>query len=201
MDAYEWFTPENTGEYEWFGQNEETYLALKNDKYNFVAAVIGPPGSNGGQFGWVRIDDTENSQSSPQSISPDARTIIEIDGLSVGPDFRKGVFQNHDFIVGNALKSLAIGDTYLVRLSFMIVSSVINNEISVELDIGGNVGRIQGSRPTLPKSAGIVEPVEIVFDVYALDTFQANGGLFFIKSNTAASIWGVSVKIEPGFHQ
>lgn len=166
-----------------------------------IIGIPGVDGSGGGSsssFGWRRFSDGQYSQASPQIIPAGQRTLLENDGLGGDPASRlTGAFALHDFLDQDRMRSLSIGDSYDLRLSFNAESTVMNNSILVELDIGGSVGVIQGEHPRLPIDAGEVGLVTLNFLMYALDTFQANGAGIYITADTPLTVWGTSWFIRP----
>jgi len=166
-----------------------------------IVGIPGPSGSSGGSgnsFGWVKLSDSEHTQLEPQTLDANVRTLLENNGLNPDPDSRlTGTFAVHDFLVENRLRSLSEGDSYDFRLSFFAESTVMNNELKIELDVGGAVGVIQTYSPKLAIEAGEVELITANFMIYALDTFLQNGAGIFVTSKNPMSVWGASWFIRP----
>jgi len=149
----------------------------------------GVPGDSN-TYGWNRLNDDEYSAESPQVIAASTRTLLQNDGEGGAPSSRlSGGFQAHDFLDADRLRSMLVGDAYLVRLSFMAEASVMNTSLKVELDIGGAVGTIQGERPTLPLDAGDPDLVTC--------NFQSNGAGVYLTASSQLSVWGAEFLVLP----
>lgn len=182
-----------------FNSRPGVKIEVRKPSVNKSNYIVGTPGPSGSVYGWVVLSDSEHTPENPQVFPSGVRTLLKNDGLGGGPDFLQGAFSTHEFLNADRLRSLGIGDTYSLRLSMVVESTLMNNEVGVELDIAGTVGRIQGGDPVLPRSAGVEKNVEMIFKMYALDTFKSNGGGFYVTPLSELKIHSVSWFISPEF--
>lgn len=171
-----------------------------NPKLNGSFAV-GAPGPSGSSFGFHVIRDGEYDSVTPQTIPGDTRTLLENDGLGSNIDFRLPPYDTHDFLVNDRFYPLTVGSVYTLRLTCVVESTVMNNEATFELDIGGAVGRIQGVSPPISRSAGVSQQIEMLFKMFALDTFLANGGGFYVTTLSELMVHNVEWFITPDGQQ
>ena len=148
----------------------------------------GKDGRDGGGFGWTYLADTEYDASNQFAIQGGQRVLLPNNG-GAGINNLKLMYENHDFIVANRIRSYAERDSYSIRIDFIAESEVINNELVLEVDIGGGIGTIQSEIVNLGNDAGTPKLVTVNLIVYALDTFLANGAGIFIRPSSNINIY------------
>ena len=86
----------------------------------------------------------------------------------------------------NRITPITVGDSYTVRVDLPVTAEEGNpTEITISLDIGATTSITIPINTDYVK-AGRSVPYQITFnfDIFALETFKANGGQFFLKTNT-----------------
>lgn len=148
-----------------------------------------------GTFGFAVYTDTEHTINSPQEIPSNTPTLM-LNNAGKVLNRLEDKYSNHSLWEDNGINSYSNGDSYDLRLSFSIECDVINTDLRIYIDIGGNVGEIQSYRTTLVNSVTnpTIETQE--FMVYALDTFLVNGGKIYIEADSDVRIWNTSIFIR-----
>jgi len=146
--------------------------------------------------GWINISDSEHTQGSPQAVSSGVRTLLTLDAL--GPttnyEYRDGL--PVDAWSGDTFFVQASGETYLLRPSFIAdpETGASGNYLEIELDIGAPVGVIFQFTVPMIKN----DPSRFSFSIptFALDTFLANGGKFYVTPNVNCDIYDKALLIQ-----
>tara|TARA_R110000824_G_scaffold42703_1_gene125439 strand:+ start:271 stop:1047 length:777 start_codon:yes stop_codon:yes gene_type:complete len=88
----------------------------------------------------------------------------------------------------NKIMPIALGDSYDMRLQVEIVTSASNpTRLDCLLDIGGGVSpTIVVADQGVALKAGVPHTVIFSFPIFCLGTFVANGGQFFLHTNTGS---------------
>ena len=152
------------------------------------AATAGVGGANGfvhlnassapSRFGHY-VDATKVA--TPQTFTDGARTKITVDGAGIGGNTAYDPFGYWDTATSKVAPDV-IGACFIIRLNLTVEQlSAGNHEIIIDLDIGGSVGIISSTTQSSTVS-GQVQKFSFVFPVYALDTFKANGGEFYMTA-------------------
>lgn len=133
------------------------------------------------------------------NLVADTKTKLNLDPAFVASN-EPADYASHDFFEGGDFQPIgnAIGGQYEIRLTFDVVPSLINANLSIEVDIGGTIGRIDGRNVALTADAGETERVTVQFDVYVGATFLANGAGIYVtpSQNVALSNAAVKVTVE-----
>ena len=91
------------------------------------------------------------------------------------------------------------GDAYALRVQFDCNPSGNSKDIFLELDIGGTLGTIWSKTLHLIKGAGANTYIIETMNIYALDTFVANGGTFYATVNGDATLTHLGLMITRTF--
>jgi len=87
------------------------------------------------------------------------------------------------------------GDSIDFMLYFKVVPSAINAELDIWIDIGGGVGELYRDtkyyRGTTEK--GVIYTIP---SGYTLDTWEANGGVIYLKSSVNMTVYLVSINVD-----
>ena len=87
------------------------------------------------------------------------------------------------------------GDSIDIMIYFKCVPSAINSEIDVWINIGGGIGELYRQtlyfRGTTEKGAMYSIP-----SGYTLGTWEANGGVIYLKSSVNMQVYGVNLNID-----
>lgn len=88
-------------------------------------------------------------------------------------------------------------DTYIIRMRFFGVSSVMNNNIEIDLDIANQARTYLTERFAFHPSAGVAIPFNVNFVTHIGPVFMANGALVYLTADSAAQIYGVLFSVIP----
>lgn len=149
--------------------------------------------------GWVWIVDSEHTSSNKQSISSDTRTQLTIDGLGADSfsDYRDGL--PADIWSNDKFNPAAVGESYLIRLQFMLTQTQGGNNhyADISLDIGdGDSNIIWDSTYSMIKGQGVEAFVTFAIPVFVREGFYTNGGRFFIEATRNIDIWDRRIMIQ-----
>ena len=97
--------------------------------------------------------------------------------------------------LGNGYVTGRNGDSIDIMLYFKAVPSAINSEIDIWINIGGAVGELYRQtilfRGTTEKGAMYTIP-----SGYTLGTWEANGGVIYLKSSVNMQVYGVTLNLD-----
>lgn len=147
--------------------------------------------------GWEHVADANYTSGSPLAIVADTRAQVTIDGL--GTDTEQGYLP--EGVSGfwdtgaNQLVAINEGDFYNVRLQFKCSTAATDSYVDCELDVGGSLGTIiQETRPIL-KSSSATNSMVFSWPVFAMGTFLASGGTFYLTPADNANFWDFALTI------
>ena len=92
-----------------------------------------------------------------------------------------------------------IGDSYDIRVDLKVRPTLADQNVTLSLDIGGTEGVIWNNTTRLGIGAGEEIKLTQTLDVYTLDTFVANGGAFYLESDSELDVYDIAFKIERKF--
>lgn len=148
------------------------------------------------KLGWASYQDTAYTSGSPFSLLDGIKTTCPNNsGTVINTYIPTGVtsFYNNGTL---KLTPTTIGDGYHFTIRFIAIPSAINMHMSFGIDIGGGTDIFQKTI-TLPRGAGVANPVSVDVQGYSLTTFVTNGG--FVKLTAFGgncSIYGVEFQIH-----
>jgi hypothetical protein len=141
-------------------------------------------------MGFRRYTSAAYSELSPIVLPAGVATAIPLAADGGDPaSYYQGAYAGVNAVSGGEFRSLAIGETFMLRLLMQGKSSVMNNRMIVQMNIGGAVGIIDHDWDDFPYSAGEVGGLTFKFAGYALDTFLANGAQMIATADQDAWIW------------
>lgn len=136
--------------------------------------------------GWAVYNDdsglTQVFGGTPERLTINGGTSI----TSFLPKSIRGIDELWDSVT-NQIKPISSGDAYIIRISFTITATTSNpTRCDVVLDIGSDDDNI--TIPIVERGntlrGGNPQPISMSFNIYALDTFLANGGRIFVSANS-----------------
>lgn len=148
------------------------------------------------KLGWASYQDTAYTSGSPFTLLDGIKTTLPNNsGTTLNTYLPTGVT---NFYANGTLKITpqTIGDGYHFTIRFTAVPSAINMHLLFGIDIGAGTDIFQKT-VTLPRGAGVANPVSIDVQGYSLSNFVTNGG--FVKltaSGGNCSIYGVEYQIH-----
>lgn len=140
-------------------------------------------------LGWIDYRDTQYTELSPLSV----------DGLSdVALPNNAGEIRNtykptnvNAFYSGGTILGIE-GDAYVLSIEYKIKPTNANTTfVDTWVDIGGAVGELYRRPNSFPKGINIERPVFFSSGIYTLDTWAANGGTVYIRTNGSADVYGI----------
>lgn len=139
--------------------------------------------------GWGAYNDTQYTAESPFSLSADTDTPLPNNAGSVLEGQKPSdidTFYDGTVITGRS------GDGLLITLDFVATpTSVAATSIEVWIDIGGAFGELYRGIVGFPKGTGVDRPINATVGVYTLDTWEANGGTMYVRSDGPVDIHSV----------
>lgn len=176
--------------------NETGQISLKSDITSTgVTSIIGAVNKSFQNRGWYQVSDTTQTSGSPTTFSAGVRTAITINEDSIISGYGPENTTYSDFVATNKVYSTALGDVINVRLSFKCVFGTNQNEVEIELDIGGAQGTIWENSRRLNRGSGQVNRITENIFVYTLSTFLANGGTIYLTFDSDADVYDISLFI------
>ena len=167
-------------------------IVYDSDIQSFYKVVNGAwlPDSDGNIVsGWGSYNDTQYTVGSPFSLSADTDTVLPNNKgsvLEVQKPADVTTFYDGSVITGRN------GDNLDIQIYFKAVPSAANQWLDVWVDIGGSVGELYRQTFSFPRGAGVERGIMYsLASAYTLNTWEANGGTVYIRSNASASIYNV----------
>lgn len=148
-----------------------------------------------GRTGWASYNDTQYPDlANSFTIPADTDTILPNNAGSV-IDFQKptdiSTFFDQGRIVGRN------GDALDVMIYFKAESTVVDQFLDVWVDIGGSVGELYRQTFSFPKGSGTERGVLYgLSSIYTLDTWEANGGTVYVRSNGAVNVYDITFNFD-----
>ena len=139
--------------------------------------------------GWASYVDTQYTEGSPFVLPANTDTTMPNNAATV-IDHQKPVdiatFYDGTVITGRD------GDSLDVMIYFKAKPTVVSQNIDVWVDIGGAVGELYRQTFTFPKGAGVERGILYALpSAYTLNTWQANGGTVYIRSDNSVDIYDI----------
>ena len=89
------------------------------------------------------------------------------------------------------------GDNLDIMLYFKAVPSAVGQFLDIWIDIGGSVGELYRQTFSFPKGAGVERGVLYsLSSAYTLDTWEANGGTVFLRSDASMDIYDINFNFD-----
>ncbi len=134
-----------------------------------------------------------------QAISTTAvKILIDADGANSNEAYLPTAIRGIDHLwdtTSNCVKGIVVGDSLDMRLQVVPTAFAGNpNELTLVIDIGGDVTPTIIVAQDTKAVKGITEPLIFSFPLFTLDTFITNGGQLFLKTDTGTvTIGGRSI--------
>lgn len=149
-----------------------------------------PPVGSTNNLGWGAYVDDQYTFASPFSIAANTDTILPNNaGASTIETYKPNditTFYDGTVITGRT------GDGISLTIEMKVTPSVAANYVELWIDIGGSIEPLYRQISSFPKGAGVER--NIVFNVasaYTLDTWEANGGTVYVRSDGGCDIYGI----------
>lgn len=158
--------------------------------------------TDAGGAGWGFWADAEYTTSSRQTISTSTRTLFEVDGL--GGTTETGYLSTVPATVwsgDNTIMPTEVGEAYSVRIDCAVAPTASSTGyVELQLDIGsGSQINIVARRLNLAKGQGVTHSFSIAFPIFCLDTFNANGGKFYMTPSVSIELWDRRIFLQRTF--
>lgn len=160
----------------------------------------GPQGAHGQAFGWRRWADATYTDGSPLALAGGVRTLLSNDGLGATSENRLVTpFEDHPFFDGSQVTAWALGDAYVMRWRFFGRSGVINNNLEIDLSLGGAPRSFLADRKPFDSNAGVDFPFYFQFQTLVGAAFVTNGLRCYLTAEQDAEIYGGVFTVMPLF--
>lgn len=152
--------------------------------------------TNSSSGGYIFYNSDSYSDTAPLTLLTDATQTIAFN-ISSTVDNLRPPFAGNDLISSDKITPVAVADAYTVTLKFKGDSTVINNELTIELDIGGTFGVIQTERVNFGQDAGVEREFTVPITFFTGSTFVANGGSIKITADEEVDLYDFSILMIP----
>lgn len=144
--------------------------------------------------GWATYVDTQYTSGSPFALSADTNTILPNNaGSKIESQMPVDVTEFYD---GSVITGRN-GDSLDLMLYFKAVPNVNNQWIDIWIDIGGSVGELYRQTFAFPRGSGQERGIVYALpSAYTLNTWEANGGTVYIRSNNTVDIYDITFNFD-----
>lgn len=145
--------------------------------------------------GWATYVDTAYPNSgTPFSVSADTDTALPNNkGTVIETQKPEDVTTFYDGTVITGRN----GDNLDVMIFFKAVPSAVDQWLDIWIDIRGSIGELYRQTFTFPKGAGVERGVLYALpSAYTLDTWEANGGKIYVRSNHTLDIYAINYNLD-----
>jgi hypothetical protein len=126
--------------------------------------------------GWVQINDTQYTEESPFTVSEGSTVVLPNNGGNTIDTYIPSD-TNELYSVSDAkFTPTNIGDAYVIAVRFRAKSSKNFGGLKVGIDIGGELNTFVQQSEAFIREANTEQYFNMVFNLFTLDTFVANGG-------------------------
>jgi hypothetical protein len=139
--------------------------------------------------GWGSYNDTQYTSASPFSVAADTDTILPNNkGNTIEIQKPEDVVTFYDGTVITGRN----GDSLDIMIYFKAVPSLWDQWLEIWVDIGGSVGELYRQAFNFPRGGGIERGLTYsISSGYTLDTWEANGGTVYVRTNAALDIYDI----------
>jgi hypothetical protein len=157
-----------------------------------LSASVLPATSN---TGWASYVDTQYTNSgSPFVLAANTDTILPNNAGTIIDSQKPNdivTFYDGSVITGRN------GDNLDIMIYFKAVPSSVNQYLDIWIDIGGAIGELYRQTFEFPKGAGVERGVLYSLpSAYTLNTWEANGGTVYLRSNSDLDIFGINYNFD-----
>lgn len=148
-----------------------------------------------GITGWASYIDTQYPDSlNAFTVAADTDTVFPNNAGAV-IDSQKPVdvttFYDGSVITGRN------GDALDLMIYCKAIPTAANQWVDIWVDIGGSIGELYRQTFTFPKGAGVERGLLYALSsAYTLDTWAANGGTVYIRSNASIDIYSINFNFD-----
>lgn len=144
---------------------------------------------------WAVYSDTEYTDLSPLTLTASTAVNLPNNSGFVIDTYMPDGITFYDATT-QKITPQTIGETYALRYSFKVNSPTNNNNIIIRLDIGGGQGVILEKTIPLRLGTNVDYRISSSNEIFALDTFIANGGQLSIEAQDAnTTVWDIQYYI------
>jgi hypothetical protein len=139
--------------------------------------------------GWGDYVDTQYTSAAPFSVSADTDTLLPNNkGTVIETQKPNDVTTFYD---GSAITGRN-GDAILITIDCNLKPTNVNTTVAeFWIDIGGALGQLYRRITTFPKGVGIERALNFTVAAYTLGTWQANGGVVYIRANGSLDVYDI----------
>lgn len=147
-----------------------------------------------GRTGWASYVDTQYTSGSPFAVSANTDTVLPNNAGSV-IDSQKPTDVT-EFYDGSVITGRN-GEALDVMIYFKATSSAVDQWLDIWVDIGGSVGELYRQTFSFPKGSGTERGILYALpSAYTLDTWEANGGTVYVRSNASVNISEITFNFD-----
>jgi len=143
--------------------------------------------------GWGSYDDGQYTSASPFSLSANTDTALPNNAatkIETQKPTDVTTFYDGSVITGRN------GDAIEFTMDFKIKpTSGAATYVESWIDIGGAIGELYRRINSFPKGSGVERQIAITTLAYTLDTWEANGGTLYVRSNGPCEIYDIRIVI------
>ena len=136
--------------------------------------------------GWAQYNDTQYTVGSPFALAEGATAVMPMNGGHNIKTYLPTDTTDLYSVAGQKITPTNIGDAYVVAIRFRAKNNNNFGSLSVGIDIGGALGTFVEQSVPFSRDANTEQYFNIIFNLFTLDTFVANGGtmnLTAVKGN------------------
>ena len=139
--------------------------------------------------GWADYVDTTYTSGSPLAIVADTDTVLPNNAGTIIQSEKPtdiSAFYSGGVITGRE------GDGIAITVDFDVTPTEVGTTfLETWVDIGGSVGELYRRIATFPKGNGVERHITFSTVGYTLDTWEANGGTVYVRTNGTANIYNI----------
>lgn len=180
------------------GEGSYFYETKIRPKLNKIVRGVNQAGSF---RGYASYSDDQYSSGSPFTVLADTNTVIPNNSGIIYDDHKPSDIETlYDSVTGTFPG--IDGDAWAAMIYLKAVPSANNQYVDIWIDITGgsgtpaNLADLYRDTEVFPKGFGVERGLLYTVPVgYSRDTWEANGGKIFIRSNAALDIYGMNFNI------
>ena len=148
--------------------------------------------------GWAQYQDSVYTDVARETVNLEVRTPYTVDGLLPASNTDHLDTVPSTIWNGITMQPNMVGEAFSARIDFKAAPNAAGDGyLTFELDIGSGASiDIVQRRFQFSKGSGITHDFSAGFPIFALDTFLANGGKFYLTSSINCEIWGRRLFIQ-----
>jgi hypothetical protein len=153
--------------------------------------------------GWTFYDGSTYTTGSRQIMTGGTRYLFLANGLGGTTETRFLYTLPATIWDGAAINPSAVGEVYSIRIQMQAAPTVVGDGyLELTLDIGNpGVSRVDivERRFNFLKGSGIAHSISAGFPIFCRETFNANGGRFYMTPSINCQVWDMGIFIQRTF--